>query len=77
MLGERQRSGDDQEQRRRASAKDQYTRITFERRFSPGAQPDKPALQAGELLLGGQVMALAIDGKGAVEHCQVVATSGR
>jgi len=59
-----------------ASAKDQYTRITFERRFNPGARPDKPALQAGELLLGGQVMALAIDGKGAVEHCQVVATSG-
>jgi hypothetical protein len=57
-------------------AKDQYTRITFERRFSPGAKPAAPALQPGELLLGGQVMALAIDGKGAVEHCQVVATSG-
>jgi hypothetical protein len=59
-----------------SGAKDQYTRITFERRFSPGAKPDKPSLQPGELLLGGQVMALAIDGKGAVEHCQVVATSG-
>jgi hypothetical protein len=57
-------------------SKDQYTRITFERRFSPGVKPDTPSLQPGELLLGGQVMALAINGKGNVEHCQVVATSG-
>jgi hypothetical protein len=59
-----------------AAGKDQYTRITFERRFSPGAKPSAPALQPGELLLGGQVMALAIVGKGAVEHCQVVAPTG-
>jgi hypothetical protein len=59
-----------------ASAKNQYTRITFERRFSPGAMPKAPELQPGELLLSGQVMALAIDGKGAVEHCRVVAKSG-
>jgi hypothetical protein len=58
------------------SAKDQYTRITFERRFSPGAKPATPSLKPGELLLGGQVMALAIDRKGTVEHCQVVSTSG-
>lgn len=58
------------------ATKDQYTRITFERRFSPGAKAEARALGPGELLLGGQVMALAIDGKGAVEHCQVVATSG-
>lgn len=57
------------------SAKDQVTRITFERRFSPGAKPDM-ALQPGEILLGGQMMALAIDGRGAVKGCQVVATSG-
>ena len=57
------------------SAKDQVTRITFERRFSPGDKPDMN-LQAGETLLGGQMMALAIDGKGAVKGCHVVATSG-
>src|SRR5205823_5855189 len=54
-------------------AKDEYTRITFERRFSPGAKPEATTLDAGEVLLGGQVMALAIDGHGAVRHCQVVA----
>lgn len=59
-----------------ASAKDGYTRITFERRFMPGAEPVAPALQPGEKLLGGQVMALAIDPKGAVKHCRVISTSG-
>ena len=58
-----------------ASARDQFTRITFERRFSP-ARPTATEVKPGELLLSGQVMALAIDGKGAVEHCRVVSTSG-
>jgi hypothetical protein len=57
-------------------AKDQYTRITFERRFSPGAKVEAAALQPGETLLGGQVMALAIDPRGAVKNCRIVATSG-
>ena len=59
-----------------SSSKDQVTRITFERRFSPNVKPEMSALQTGELLLGGQTMALAIDGQGAVKNCQVVATSG-
>lgn len=59
-----------------SGAKDQYTRITFERRFSPGAKPDMDALQPGETLLGGQMLALAIDGKGAVKDCKVVQRSG-
>ncbi len=59
-----------------AAAKDQYTRITFERRFSPGVQPEAAGLQAGETLLGGRVMTLAIDAKGAVKGCRVVANSG-
>lgn len=59
-----------------AGAKDKITRITFERRFSPQVKPADPALAPGDLLLGGAVMALAIDGKGAVEHCQLVSTSG-
>lgn len=57
-------------------AKDQYTRITFERRFSPGAQPRVTELDPGETLLGGQVLALAIDARGAVKGCRIVATSG-
>ena len=57
-------------------AKDQYTRITFERRFQPGSQPSADALQAGETLLGGQVMALGIDPQGQVKSCKIVAQSG-
>jgi hypothetical protein len=58
-----------------AGSKDEYTRITFERRFSPGTQPETP-LQAGEKLLGGQIMALGIDGHGAVKTCKIVAQTG-
>ena len=58
-----------------SGSKDQYTRITFERRFTPGIQP-RTELQAGETLLGGQVMALAIDGRGEVKNCKVVAETG-
>jgi hypothetical protein len=59
-----------------SGAKDQYTRITFERRFSPGAKPDMSVLRPGETLLGGQMLALAIDPKGSVKGCKVVQTSG-
>jgi hypothetical protein len=59
-----------------SASKDQVTRITFERRFDPGAKPEMAALQPGEVLLSSRMMALAIDGKGAVKHCTVVATSG-
>ena len=59
-----------------SGAKDQYTRITFERRFSPGAKPNMEALQPGEVLLGGQMLALAIDAKGAVTDCKIVQRSG-
>jgi hypothetical protein len=59
-----------------SSSKGEVTRITFERRFSPNAAPAEPKLQTGDTLLGGQVMALAIDGRGAVKNCRVVAASG-
>lgn len=52
------------------------TKITFERRFTPGQRPDFGELSAGDTLLGGQVMMLAIDGEGAVRACEVVAESG-
>jgi hypothetical protein len=58
-------------------AKSQLTRITFERRFIPnGVQPTQMAIKPGDTLLGGQVMALAIDGEGAVAGCKIVAQTG-
>jgi hypothetical protein len=59
-----------------SGAKDQVTRITFERRFSPEAKAELTDLKPGDVLIGGQVMALAIDAAGAVKGCKVVATSG-
>ena len=56
-------------------SKDSYTRITFERRFSPG-QPDPAGLPTGDKLLGQQVMALAIGAKGTVEGCRIVSADG-
>jgi hypothetical protein len=58
-----------------SGSKDSYTRITFERRFSPG-QPDPAGLPTGDKLLGQQVMALAIGAKGKVEGCEIVSASG-
>ena len=59
------------------AAKNEFTRLTFERRFSPGAAaPQDAALQTGDTLLGRQVMSLAIDAAGKVKGCRVVATSG-
>jgi hypothetical protein len=52
------------------------TSITFERRFSPGAEPAKPQVGTGDTLLGGQVLALNIDQSGKVKGCKVVARSG-
>jgi hypothetical protein len=53
-----------------------YTKITIERRFSPGVEPNPVKLATGESLLGGQVMALAIDGTGVVQTCKVIGKSG-
>ena len=58
-------------------ANDQMTKITFERRFNPGVtQPAQLNLQPGDTLLGGQVMAVAIDAAGSVKGCKVVAKAG-
>ncbi len=55
----------------------QMTKIVFERRFDPGAvEPDHAELAAGEMLLGGQVLKLAIDGHGKVASCAIVSTAG-
>lgn len=59
-----------------SGSKGELTKITFERRFSPGVEPASPKMAAGDTLLGGQVMALAIDAHGQVKKCQVVAATG-
>jgi hypothetical protein len=59
-----------------SGSKDEVTRITFERRFSPVSKPDLSALQPGDTLLSAQTMALAIDSRGDVKGCKVVETSG-
>jgi hypothetical protein len=59
-----------------SESKGEVTRITFERRFDPGSAPAKPSLQTGDTLLGGQVMALAIDPRGSVKGCRIVSQSG-
>ena len=56
---------------------EQFTKITFERRFAPGGKlPDIGKLHPGDTLLGGSIMSLAIDAAGSVKGCKVVATSG-
>lgn len=58
-------------------AKDQYTRLTFERRFRPAAGGiAEDTLPSGDTLIGRQVLALAIDAKGAVAGCKIVAATG-
>ena len=53
-----------------------YTKLTFERRFSPGNQLDAGRLQPGDTLLGREVMFLTIDAKGSIQSCKVVAATG-
>lgn len=53
-----------------------YTRITIERRFTPGDRLDPGTLQPGDTLIGGRVMALAIDTAGVVRNCRTLAASG-
>lgn len=74
-----QSCGDDGSQAPRqhnASAGGSYTKITVERRFTPASQPDPLDVQAGDTLLGGQVLALAIDKAGTVQTCKVVGAQG-
>lgn len=52
------------------------TRITIERRFSPGTDPGSLSLESGDILLGAKMMALAIDGSGAVRSCDTLGTLG-
>ena len=53
-----------------------YSKLTFERRFSPGGRLDTGKLPTGDKLLGQQVMFLTIDAKGEIGSCKVLARSG-
>lgn len=53
-----------------------YSKLTFERRFSPGARLDSGRLQPGDKLLGQQVMYLTFGADGAIASCKVVGRSG-
>ena len=61
---------------RPVGAQDEFSTITFERRFTPGSAVENPAIHPGDTLLGREVMALAIDAAGQVTGCTTVATSG-
>ena len=52
------------------------TKITFERRFTPGAMPASKSLEPGDTLIGGLMMMVAFDQNGAVRGCSVLAETG-
>ena len=55
-----------------------YSKLTFERRFSPGAvRVDSGRLQPGDTLIGRQVMFLTLEEDGSIASCHVVSTSGK
>lgn len=60
----------------RGGASGSYSKVTFERRFSPGRQLDSGRLQPGDELLGRQVMHLTFSAEGAIDSCRVVAVTG-
>ena len=53
-----------------------YSKLTFERRFSPGPKLDSGQLKPGDKLIGQQVMFLTIHADGSIGSCRVLATSG-
>ena len=53
-----------------------FSKLTFERRFSPGGQLDGGRLEPGDQLLGRKVLFLTIDASGAIESCHEVAKTG-
>jgi len=53
-----------------------FSKLTFERRFSPGGKLDSGKLQLGDELLGQQVLFLTINPDGELQSCKVLATSG-
>lgn len=53
-----------------------YSKVTFERRFSPAGRLDSGTLQTGDTLLARQVLFLTIGEDGSIDGCKVIATGG-
>ena len=53
-----------------------YSKMTFERRFSPGRRPDSGYLQPGDELLGRKVLFMTFGADGSIASCDVVAATG-
>lgn len=53
-----------------------YSKLTFERRFSPAPKLDSGRLLAGDKLLAQQVMFLTIGSNGSIAACRVVGRAG-
>lgn len=53
-----------------------FSKLTFERRFSPGGKLVPGKLQAGDKLYGQQVMHLRFGADGGIAGCKIVGTSG-
>lgn len=53
-----------------------FSKLTFERRFSPGMKIDSGRLQPGDKLLAQQVMHLTFAADGSIASCRVVGRSG-
>ena len=53
-----------------------YSRLTFERRFSPAPKLDSGRLRAGDSLLAHKIMFLTIGADGSIASCRVVGRSG-
>lgn len=60
-----------------SSSSGSYTKITIERRYTPGTQLDPVKLQTGDTLLGEQVLSLLILADGSVGSCRVIGSSGK
>lgn len=53
-----------------------FSKLTFERRFSPGMKIDSGRLEPGDKLLAQQVMHLTFSRDGSIASCRVVGRSG-
>lgn len=53
-----------------------FSKLTFERRFSPAPKLDSGRLRAGDKLLAQQVMFLTISSDGSIAACRVVGRAG-
>jgi hypothetical protein len=62
--------------RQAASQSGLFSRLTFERRFSPGPKLESAPMQPGDELIGQQVLFLTINADGSIASCRILARSG-